>query len=114
MNTNGSLHEDGIDIEFDGACPVQGFGTIDAFPVYYRARGEHATIEVWPRGTRWGGEEELRLPDSDGCFFHASAPYPWPDAGWLTAEESVAFIRVAAAAFRASTAWSPQPVEAQP
>jgi hypothetical protein len=76
----------GVDVPFGGACPIQGEGTLDGFPVYYRARGAGWSLSV-------------TLSDNEE-WTYGDAPYAWPDGGWLDAEESVANIRTATEAFR--------------
>jgi len=73
-------------IEFSGACPVQGVGTVDGRQVYYRARGSG-----WSLSVELSDEEE---------WTYTEAPYAWPDGGWLHRDESMANIKKAVAAFR--------------
>ena len=89
----GSIHSEGIDVEWGGACPVQGDGsataidrTEDGIPVthqfYYRARGASWSVEF------------------AGGFVYEESPYIWPDGGWLGAEENERNIRLAVAKWR--------------
>lgn len=76
-----------IQIDFGGACPVQGEGHIwtspDAEPVTvcYRSRGEHWDVEI-------------------GDWYHCERPYLWPQGGWVPAAVSERCIRNAVAKWR--------------
>lgn len=92
-DTMGSISEPGLEIEFGGACPIQGDGIIDGYPCYYRSRGE-------------GWEFCVALePDGYPLLFeawdHYERPYIWPQGGWVTPEVSERCIRKAAALWRA-------------
>lgn len=89
----GELVEDGIDIQFGGACPVQGDGTVDGRTVYYRSRGSGWQFSVAPEGST----DAL----SDMCWEYAEDPYHWPDGGWVHADVSRECIRRAVAKWRA-------------
>ncbi len=91
-STHGSIDDDGIRIEFGGFCPVQGYGTVDGHPCYYRARGEGWRFELYEIGA-----EILKNPP---MWQYAARPYMFPDGGWLNAEESISNIRLAVAVFR--------------
>lgn len=59
------------ELEFGGACPVQGDGKVDGLDAYYRARG-----------TGWSFE----LTDSSGNVawsYDSGRVYHFPDGGWL-------------------------------
>jgi hypothetical protein len=97
QNTAGELHDDGIDIEWGGACPVQGEGTADGRPVYFRARSDDVRLDFFAAGAdphdhtvreSWSYEE-----DYDGAE---------PHAGWIFRDETAAFMRRAVAAWRAA------------
>jgi hypothetical protein len=68
---------DGLVIEtINGYCPVQGEGTIDGVPFYFRSRGKRWTMGI--------GGDVVAEPD-----WHVGAAYgEWPEAGWMP--ESVA------------------------
>lgn len=83
--TSGSIHEDGIDIEWGGACPVQGEGEIDGHECYYRARGEWWSLDL-------GEDGEL--------FSYSERAYCWPQGGWVHRDESESNIRKAVAKWR--------------
>lgn len=97
--SDGSLCEDGLEIEFGGNVPVQGHGTIDGRICYYRARGSGWSFEVWPAGVAWG--DSGGLPDESPEFAYDRDPYAWPDGGWIHRDESIANLREALAAWKA-------------
>ena len=76
-----------LDLSIDclgGYCPVQGEGTVNGKPFYFRARGEWWRIGI--------GGEPIGSPEWDcGARFGQ-----WPDAGWMTEEEAKGFIEKAA------------------
>lgn len=90
----GELAEDGIDIQFGGACPVQGDGTVDGRVVYYRSRGTGWQFSVAPEGST----------DALGtdCWEHAEDKYHWPDGGWVHADVSRECIRRAVSMWRSA------------
>ena len=80
--TGGSFFDDGLSIEFGGACPIQGNGTLDGHPCYYRARGRGWTFHVWARDAAI--EEMSGLPTGEPIFCAADLDaYAWPDGSWL-------------------------------
>ncbi len=70
-----------------GNCPVQGEGTIDGKPFYFRARGD-----CWRLGI---GGDPVVSPEWEYGEDYGT----WPDAGWMTAEEAEQFLRQAAKRF---------------
>jgi hypothetical protein len=75
-----------------GMCPVQGEGTIDGFPFYFRARGQRYTFSVasTPDGDpleAWGGSDEVG--------YHVQ--HSWGDgpfaAGYMELDVAESFIR---------------------
>lgn len=90
--TCGSVDDDGIDIQFSGACPVQGEGTVDGREVYYRSRGEGWQFHVAAPGS----EDAL----GDEAWEYTEHPYFFPDGGWVDASVSRACIRKAVAKWR--------------
>jgi hypothetical protein len=80
-----------------GNCPVQAQGTVDGFPFYFRARGEHWTMTIshskdTPQEDLWSGSEHV---------WHYGEYYgTWPEAGWMEESEARALIDKAAALFR--------------
>ena len=79
----GSIDEPGLSISWHGACPVQGEGTIDGYPCYYRAR-DGGTFTVFALGTR--------TPIWESVVFDGD--------GWDEAPITEAFIRQEAKNFR--------------
>ena len=79
----------GIIIEYlGGNCPVQGEGTIDGKPFYFRSRGA-----AWSLGV---GGEPVGKPDWEIQEAYGT----WPDAGWITEDEARAFIAKGAKLYR--------------
>lgn len=67
-----------------GNCPVQAEGTINGEPFYFRARGEHWSLEI---------------NDADGKIvweYDEHYPHGQYSAGWMTEDEAKAFIELAA------------------
>lgn len=85
-----SLSTPELDIEWSGACPVQGEGTLAGRKVYYRSRGEGWQFHVAPEG----GEVF-----DDGEWLYERRNYFFPDGGWVTSEVSEACIREAVSAW---------------
>ena len=82
-----------------GNCPVQGEGTIDGHPWYFRARGEYWTIDI----IQDPNKDPLDVGDVDCPGWHDEGRYgDWPSAGWMTDDEAWRFIEVAMAGFNAS------------
>ena len=85
--TRGHYLAPGVNILFGGACPVQGYGTVDGHPAYYRSRGAGWSLEIeLPGGVEW-------------CFWER--PYIEPTGGWVAAIVSLRCIERAVEAFRA-------------
>jgi hypothetical protein len=91
--TAGCVGDNGFDIDFSGACPVQGDGEIDGRVCYYRSRGEGWQFHVAPVGS-----DDVFAGDA---WTYSERKYCFPDGGWVTAEVSIACIRKAVALFRA-------------
>lgn len=72
-----------------GNCPVQGQGTIDGVPFYFRARGEHWSFSV--------GQDPVCHPDWILKEPYGDTPFA---AGWMSEEEARAFIEIAADRYR--------------
>jgi hypothetical protein len=96
--TNGSFNEDGLTIEFGGACPVQGFGTLDGRFVYYRARGDGWSFEVWAEGVDVA-DDGLPEPSPEWAL-DRHGTYAWPEGGYLHRDQSILNLREALAAWR--------------
>lgn len=90
--TSGAIEEPGLTIEWGGACPVQGEGTLDGHEVYYRARGEGWSfrVDMCGCGDVYGAD----------AWVYSERPYFHPDGGWLAASVSEANIRKAVAKWR--------------
>lgn len=84
-----------------GNCPVQGEGTINGKPFYFRARGESWSLGI-------GGAD----PCGDAEWEHRAWFGQWPDAGWMTTEEAEGFLRAAASRYAAGN--SPGKLEDDP
>lgn len=101
----GELVDDGIDIQFGGACPVQGDGTVDGRVMYYRSRGSGWELSIAKEGKRMREPLEGFFPDSpaldEEAWVFAEHPYHWPDGGWVHADVSRECIRRAVAKWRA-------------
>lgn len=82
---------DGCQIDISGGCPVQGFGTVDGHPCYFRARGEGWSFEVAPLGV--GTEIEPLFETGDRC-------YVWPVGGWIGQAEVCRVLRIAISRWR--------------
>jgi hypothetical protein len=79
-----------------GNCPVQGYGTVAGEPFYFRARGEHWSIEI---GGGFVLEDPAKGIPRDGFYMEeewGDGPY---DAGWMEQEQAKALIYRAARAF---------------
>ena len=72
---------------FGGNCPVQGEGTINGKPFYFRARGDSWSLGI-------GGD-----PVGNPEWEHREWYGTWPDAGWMESEQAEAFLMAAAARF---------------
>lgn len=97
-DTGGEFHEDGLDLHFCGACPVQGIGSLDGRTCYYRARGRRWSFSVWPQGAESLNDE---LPICSEEWSHGNSDYcAFPDAGWIHRDETLKNLREALAAWR--------------
>lgn len=93
-----SIDEDGMNLSVGGACPVQGDGTVDGLPIYFRARSDGWSFSIaqssdldpvnvsWETAPGWWTEGDY------GQF---------PDAGWMSGAHSQACVRAAVARWRA-------------
>lgn len=93
--TQGFICEDGIDLTWGGACPVQAEGTVDGRAAYYRSRGEG-----WSLSIAAPGSDDVF---ADDAWDYHEAPYFFPDGGWVATEVSERCIRKAIGLFRATT-----------
>lgn len=87
-----------LTIDVGGACPVQGEGTLDGFPIYFRARGEHWAFSI----------AQNRVHDPVNVSWD-EVPGWWTEceygdnfaAGWMSGEHSRLCVAAAIAAWRA-------------
>lgn len=93
---------DGIEIsDLGGNCPVQGEGTFDGVPFYFRARGTQVTCDV---GANVGSSVGVDSPETPAEEWEWRGPeYEWPDAGWISDDLARAFIGEAYAAWKKRT-----------
>jgi len=86
-----------------GNCPVQGEGSVDGQPFYFRARGNRWTFSVGPN--------PVAVLCGDAKGFHYEEAYK-PDeeyaAGWMDEDEARRFIEQAAAEYRRAAASNPE------
>jgi hypothetical protein len=97
-DTDGTAAGEGYQVEFGGACPVQGDGAVDGFPCYYRSRGAGWSFSVYAVGVDTYNDLEAAP-----IWEHAETCYLWPDGGWVHTARSIACIERAVALFRART-----------
>ena len=80
-----------VHVEFlGGNCPVQGEGTVDGKPFYFRARGESWSMSI-------GGPDVVGAPEWYWEEDYGTGPF---DAGWMRDEEAEGFLRAAAVRWR--------------
>lgn len=89
-NTDGEFSEDGLVMKFGGACPVQGYGTLDGRIAYFRARHDSWRLEVYEEGAK--ADESFRLPMEPAEWSYGGDVF---NAGWLRPEETIALLRLA-------------------
>ncbi len=82
-----------------GNCPVQAEGTILGKRFYFRARGEHWSIEIHPTAkgeyTDWPSTQIVNGLAS-GTWYYDEPYGTWPDAGWMPQKDAVECINRAA------------------
>jgi hypothetical protein len=93
--SQGEVVEDGINIQFHGACPVQGNGFVDGRACYYRSRGGAMSFRVYADGVPCSRDTIL---DPDWRHDEES---PADNGGWEDAATSRTFILRAVALWRA-------------
>ena len=71
-----------------GNCPLQAEGAIDGVPFYFRARGKNWSFCV--------GDDPINHPTWEYGESYGDGPF---DAGWMTTDEALSFIRKAAAMY---------------
>ncbi|MCE6959618.1 hypothetical protein LAZ40_11220 [Cereibacter sphaeroides] len=75
----------------EGECPVQGEGLVDGVEFYFRARGARWSLSI-------GGTDLVGNPDWYYEEPYGTGPY---DAGVMSPEEAVAFLKKAVGLWRA-------------
>lgn len=86
-----------------GYCPVQGFGVVDGYTWYFRARGEHWEIGIAPTP---GEGPEFEDAAVDATFEKVGWCYhdkwgAWPDAGYMELDVAWGFIEQSIGKWRA-------------
>lgn len=84
-----------------GNCPVQAEGTINGEPFYFRARGEHWSLEI---------------TDAEGKLvweYDEDYPHGQYSAGWMTEDDAKTFIALAASKYTEPGEDDGQPDEAK-
>jgi hypothetical protein len=71
-----------------GNCPVQAEGFVCNKPFYFRSRGKSWRIEI--------GRNPYNIPD----YSYSEDYGEWPDAGFMSEEEAIFFIRREATKFK--------------
>lgn len=89
----------GYSLKCSGVCPVQGYGAVDDFPAYFRARGSSWRLDIFAKGIDiknwWKTDDEPIFThggdaDNDGPF----------EAGWMEEAEVAKHISEAVDAWR--------------
>lgn len=80
-----------------GNCPVQAEGTINGKPFYFRARGNHWSLDI---GSGEDGKHPLETTVWDYVEPYGDEPYV---AGWMSEDEARGFIDKAAALYEADS-----------
>jgi hypothetical protein len=70
-------------LDFGGACPVQGYGTIDGRNAYYRSRGTGWSLKIVPPG-------KLIEDGHVEWQYWSGRVYHFPDGGWIHPSVSIA------------------------
>ena len=105
-DTDGVTLGDGYEVHFGGACPVQGWGSIDGHPCYFRARGTGWRVEIFSNDSGLDESNYVSKWCDEGIrpiFMHGDDnAYGEYEAGWLPAENTCRHIADAVDAFRKS------------
>lgn len=82
----------------EGFCPVQGYGHVDTFNWYFRARHESWSFETYSAPFGPHGE----LPEEEAIVWETRADYGTEtfDASWMPFSDAWRFIEESIAAFR--------------
>lgn len=89
-NSDNSRAGDGWHGDIGGWCPVQGFGEVDGFPWYFRARGEHWSFGVSSSPTGDPVDAGTKNDPNGYCERHEWGT--WPGAGYVANEVAWRFI----------------------
>ncbi|MDO3432152.1 hypothetical protein QWJ46_05600 [Rhizobium sp. CBN3] len=73
-----------------GNVPIQGEGTIDGKPFYFRARGAQWSLEI----------DYVEEADRPPMWWHVEEWGEWPDAGYMPADVALEMIDKAVALYR--------------
>lgn len=85
------VKDEGVTLDwFGGTFPVQGEGTIDGVPLYFRARGAQWSLDI-------GRHDDSDRPP---LWWHVEEWGEWPDAGYMPEEKALAMIDKAVALYR--------------
>ncbi|OWO89704.1 hypothetical protein B5E41_30150 [Rhizobium esperanzae] len=77
-----------------GSVPVQGEGTIDGLPFYFRARGGQWSLEIGrDANLPW---DDIQVP----VWWHVEEWGTWPEAGYMPEDVALAMIDKAVALYR--------------
>lgn len=95
--TSGTFSAPGVEIEFGGACPVQGDGEVDGQECYYRSRGEGWQFHVACEGDVF---------DEDAWEYFERVNY-FPDAGWVHRDVTMDRIARAVSIYRQQQSRNP-------
>lgn len=97
LGTEWEVDEPGWKGRCDGACPVQGFGTLDGHHWYFRARGDEWHFAIGRQSKRISGY----VADEDAVALYVGDYGVMFDAGWMPASVSRALAQFCVEAFRA-------------
>jgi len=85
------VKDEGVSLDwFGGSVPVQGEGTIDGLPLYFRARGAQWSLDIG----RIDGSDRPPL------WWHVESWGEWPEAGYMPEAIALAMIDKAVALYR--------------
>jgi hypothetical protein len=88
---------DGWDGNIGGLCPVQGEGTVDGKPWYFRARGDRWSMYVAERE----GADPVDVGFEEAGWMAMGDYGTWPEAGYMPDEDAWRFIGQVIGDFRA-------------
>jgi hypothetical protein len=83
-----------------GTVPLQGWGRVDGYPWYFRARGSYWGMEIGE--DQLFSEEKLPAVGWEIAGWMIEQYYaPWPEAGYMETDVAWGFIEETITAFRA-------------